>query len=88
MAVVFTFVLCQALCSDKKGEFPVFPLKILIAYESLGRRLKNDVKNGYREHPGKENLEKWSKICIFPSRHTAKKMKNDHFPGPFLQQQG
>ena len=46
--------------------------------------VKNDVKNGYREHPGKENLEK----CIFPSRHTAKKMKNDHFPGPFLQQQG
>ena len=39
MAVVFTFVLCQALCSDKKGEFPVFPRKNLIAYESLGRRL-------------------------------------------------
>jgi hypothetical protein len=26
--------------------------------------------------------------CIFPSRHTAKKMKNDHFLGPFLQKQG
>ena len=27
---------------------------------------KNDVKNGYREHPGKENLEKWSKNAFFP----------------------
>ena len=52
--------------------------------------VKNDVKNGYHEHPGKENLEKWSKNAFFPPgpRHTAKKMKNDHFPGPFLQQQG
>ena len=50
--------------------------------------VKNDVKNGYREHPGKENLEKWSKNAFFPSRHTAKKTKNDHFPGPFLKQQG
>ena len=29
----------RSLCSDKKGEFPVFPRKNLIAYESLGRRL-------------------------------------------------
>jgi hypothetical protein len=27
---------------------------------------KNDVKNGYREHPGKEILEKWSKNAFFP----------------------
>ena len=43
--------------------------------------MKNDVKNGYHEHPRKEILEKWS----FPFRHTAKKMKNDHFSGLFLQ---
>jgi hypothetical protein len=36
--------------------------------------MKNDVKNGYCACSGKEILEKWS--------------KNDHFPGPFLQQQG
>ena len=39
VAVVFSVVLCQALHSDKKGKFLVFPWKILIAYESLGRRL-------------------------------------------------
>ena len=33
------FFLCQALHSDKKGKFLVFPWKYLIAYESLGRRL-------------------------------------------------
>jgi hypothetical protein len=26
---------------------------------------KNDVKNGYREHPGKENLEKWCENAFF-----------------------
>ena len=26
---------------------------------------------------------KFRKKCIFPSRHTAKKMNNDHFPGHF-----
>ena len=39
VAGVFTVALCQALHSDKKGKFLVFPWKILIAYESLGRRL-------------------------------------------------
>ena len=39
MAVVFTFVLCQALHSDRKGKFPVFLRKNSIAYESMGRRL-------------------------------------------------
>ena len=42
VVVVVVVVLCQALCSDKKGEFPVFPRKNLIAYESLGRRLESD----------------------------------------------
>ena len=37
---MFTFVLCQAVYSDKKGTIPVFPRKILIAYDSLGRRLR------------------------------------------------
>jgi hypothetical protein len=36
----------------------------------------------------KGNLRKMEQKCIFPSRHTAKKMNNDHFLGPFLQQQG
>ena len=27
---------------------------------------ENDVKNGYHEHPGKENLEKWCKNAFFP----------------------
>ena len=48
---------------------------------------ENDVKNGYHEHPGKENLEKWCENAFF-SPGTAKKMKNGHFLCPFLQQQG
>jgi hypothetical protein len=27
--------------------------------------LQNDVKNVYREHPGKENLEKWWENAFF-----------------------
>jgi hypothetical protein len=27
--------------------------------------MENDVKNGYCEHPGKGNLEKWSKNAFF-----------------------
>ena len=38
--------------------------------------MKNDVKNGYREHPGKENLEKMH----FSLQAHCQKMKNDHFP--------
>ena len=56
MAVVFTFVLCQALCSDKKGEFPVFPRKNLIAYESLGRRLVREVQT------------RWANLIIYCSQ--------------------
>jgi hypothetical protein len=29
--------------------------------------MKNDIKNGYCEHPGKEILEKWSKNAFSPS---------------------
>jgi len=29
--------------------------------------MKNDVKNGYREHPGMEIFKKWSKNAFFPS---------------------
>ena len=37
--------------------------------------MKNDVKNGYRETPGMEIIEKWSKNAFFPSGTLPKKMK-------------
>ena len=37
--------------------------------------MKNDVKNGYRETPGTEIIEKWSKNAFFPSGTLLKKMK-------------
>ena len=37
--------------------------------------MKNGVKNGYREHPGKEILEKWSKNAFFPSGTLPKRWK-------------
>ena len=35
--------------------------------------VENDAKNGYREHPGKEILEKWSKNAFFPSGTVPKR---------------
>ena len=37
--------------------------------------VKNDVKNGYHEHPGKEILEKWSKNAFFPLGTLPKRWK-------------
>ena len=47
VAVVFTSVLCQGLCSDRKGKFPVFLRKNSIAYESMGRRLTHAFFRGW-----------------------------------------
>ena len=35
--------------------------------------VENDAKNGYREHPGKEILEKWSKNAFFLSGTVPKR---------------
>ena len=82
--VEMTFVVIVIRVVHGSHFWAIFGSFSCIWQRNKQKGIKNDVKNGYCEHPGKENLEK----CIFPSRHTAKKMKNDHFPGPFLQQQG
>ena len=41
--------------------------------------MKNDVKNGYRETPGTEIIEKWSKNAFLPSGTLPKKDENDSF---------
>jgi hypothetical protein len=56
VAVVFTFVLCQALHSDRKGKFPVFLRKNSIAYESMGRRLEEDCIQTMLSGGGKNDI--------------------------------
>ena len=46
--------------------------------------MENDVKNSYREIPGKGILGKWSKNAFFSPGTLPKKMKNVHFSGPFF----
>jgi len=45
----------------------IFGSFLCIWQRNKQKGMKNDVKNGYREHPGKEIFEKWSKNAFFPS---------------------
>ena len=45
----------------------IFGSFLCIWQSNKQKGIKNDVKNGYHEHPGKEILEKWGKNAFFPS---------------------
>ena len=50
-----------------------FWLIFMYLAEKQTKVTENDAKNGYREHPGKEILEKWSKNAFFPSGTVPKR---------------
>ena len=56
--------------------FSLFSNPLLCIWQrNKWKGMKNDVKNGYCEHPRKEILEKWSKNAFFPSGTLPKRWK-------------